>query len=150
MGTRRKAREKALQMLFQLDFYGEDAETICNTFWKGNPVGQQVREFAEVLVKGTLAHIESIDRMIASTIENWTMERLASVDKAILRFATYELIYIADIPPNVTINEAVEIAKSYGTEESGRFVNGVLDKIREKFVTPTISEDLCETQNCKE
>ena len=74
------------------------------------------------------------------------MERLASVDKAILRFATYELVYIADIPPNVTINEAVEIAKSYGTEESGRFVNGVLDRIRENFVKP----DLCETQNCKE
>jgi N utilization substance protein B len=150
MGARRKAREKALQMLFRLDFYGEDAETICTEFWKSNPVGQQVRDFAEALVKGTLAHIENIDRTIASTIENWTMERLASVDKAILRFATYELLYIDDIPPNVTINEAVEIAKSYGTEESGRFVNGILDRVRQKFVTPAASEDLCETQNCKE
>ena len=150
MGTRRKAREKALQMLFQLDFHGKDVEAIFATFWKANPVGQKVQDFAELLVRGTFAHQESIDRMIASTIENWTLKRLASVDKAILRFATYELMYVADIPPNVTINEAVEIAKSYGTEESGRFVNGVLDRIREKFATPAASGDLCETQNCKE
>jgi N utilization substance protein B len=150
MGTRRKAREKALQMLFQLDFHNENAETICRTFWAGNPVGEKVREFAEKLVKGTCAHRESIDRMISSTMENWTLDRLASVDKAVLRLATYELIYMADIPSNVTINEAVEIAKNYGTEESGRFVNGILDKIREQFETPTTSEDLIETQERKE
>ena len=150
MGTRRKAREKALQMLFQLDFHNDDAEIICSTFWTGNPVGQKVREFAEELVKGTCANRESIDRMISSTMENWTMNRLASVDKAILRLATYELIYMADIPSKVTINEAVEIAKNYGTEESGRFVNGILDRIRKQFVTPITSEDLIETQECKE
>jgi len=150
MGTRRKAREKALQMLFQLDFHNEGAETICSTFWTGNPVGQKVREFAEELVKGTCANRESIDRMISSTMENWTLDRLASVDKAILRLAIYELIYMADIPSKVTINEAVEIAKNYGTEESGRFVNGILDRIREQFVTPTTSKDPIETQECKE
>jgi len=146
MGTRRKAREKALQMLFQLDFPNDDAETICTTFWTGNPVGQKVREFAEQLVKGTYANRESIDRMISSTMANWTLDRLASVDKAILRLATYELVYMANIPSTVTINEAVEIAKNYGTEESGRFVNGILDKIREQFVAPATSE----TQECKE
>ena len=150
MGTRRKAREKALQMLFQLDFHNEDAETICTTFWKGNPVGQKVREFAEELVKGTCANRENIDNMISATMENWTLDRLASVDKAVLRLATYELIYMADIPSNVTINEAVEIAKNYGTEESGRFVNGILDRIRGQFAKPNASKNLIETQECKE
>jgi len=133
MGARRKAREKALQILFQLDFDNSDVEAVCNGFWSGHPTGQKVREFAEELVKGTYANRESIDRMVASTIENWTMNRLASVDKAILRFATYELMYMPDVPPKVTINEAVEIAKAYGTEQSGAFVNGVLDKIMEKI-----------------
>jgi transcription antitermination factor NusB len=133
MGSRRKGREKALQILFQLDFKNDDIEAACNDFWKRQPASQMVQEFAEMLVKGTVANRESIDRMIASTVENWSMDRLASVDKAILRFATYELIYMPDVPPKVTINEAVEVAKSYGTDESGRFINGVLDKIREKI-----------------
>jgi N utilization substance protein B len=139
MGARRRAREKALQMLFQVDFHSDDADIICREFWKNNPVGPKVRDFAEQLVRGTFAHRDYIDQLIASTIENWTLTRLASVDKAILRFATYELVYMDDIPPNVTINEAVDIAKSYGTEESGRFVNGVLDKISKKLSTPTTS-----------
>lgn len=150
MGTRRKAREKALQMLFQFDFHDDDAETICRNFWSANQVGQEAREFAEELVKGTYAHREHIDSMIVSTIENWTLARLAAVDKAILRLATYELIHMDDIPPNVTINEAVELAKSYGTEESGRFVNGVLDRIRQKLLKPSVSAKFLKTQNGKD
>ena len=133
MGARRKAREKALQILFQLDFDSSDVEAVCRGFWSGHASSRKVREFAEELVKGTYANRESIDRMVASTIENWAMDRLASVDKAILRFATYELMYMPDVPPKVTINEAIEIAKAYGTEQSGGFVNGVLDRIREKM-----------------
>lgn len=132
MGSRRKAREKALQILFQLDFRDDDIEVICSEFWSGNRAGEKVREFADKLVKGTHANRERIDRIIGSTVEHWSMERIALVDRAILRCATYELLYMPDIPPKVTINEAVEIAKKYGTDESGRFVNGVLDRIREK------------------
>jgi N utilization substance protein B len=147
MGTRRKAREKALQMLFQLDFHNDDIKIICRNFWVANPVGKKVQAFAEELVKGAYANRETIDRIIASTMENWTLDRLASVDKAILRLATYELMCVPDIPPNVTINEAVEIAKSYGTEESGRFVNGVLDKIRKELLNQDSTGKLLETQN---
>ncbi len=150
MGARRKAREKALQILFQLDFNDADIEAILEEFWNGHPTGQKVRGFAERLVKGAFAHREDIDRMITSTLENWSIDRLASVDKAILRLATYELLHMPDVPPKVTINEAVEIAKSYGTDESGRFVNGVLDKIREKIGKSTALKGCAETEDCKE
>lgn len=132
MGSRRKSREKALQILFQLDFRDNDIETIRREFWSRSEAGQKVREFADRLVTGTCANREAIDKLIGSTLEHWSISRLASVDRAILRWATYELLYMPDIPPKVTINEAVEIAKTFGTEESGRFINGVLDKIREK------------------
>jgi len=132
MGTRRKAREKALQILFQLDFRNDDIEAICSKFWSGNRSGEKVREFANKLVKGTYVNLDNIDRVISSVVEHWSMKRLASVDRAILRWATYELFYMPDIPPKVTINEAVEISKTFGAEESARFINGVLDKIREE------------------
>ncbi len=148
MGTRRKGREKALQILFQIDFKDDDIEAVCNEFWKRQPTNPKTQEFAEKLVRGTLANRESIDQMIASTVENWTMARLASVDKAILRFATYELMYMPDVPPKVTINEAVEVAKAYGTDDSGGFINGVLDKIREKIGKSTASP-LTESGGCK-
>lgn len=133
MGSRRKSREKALQILFQLDFQSVDIDSALKEFWDGHPTGDKVRGFTETLVRGTFANRENIDRMISSTVENWSIERLAAVDRAILRFATYELMYMPDVPPKVTINEALEIAKTYGTEESCRFINGVLDKIREKI-----------------
>ena len=130
MGSRRKAREKALQILFQLDFRDDGIEKICKEFWDENRAGGKVREFAEKLARGTHANLDTIDRLIGSTAEHWSVKRLASVDRAILRWATYELLYIPDIPPKVTINEAVEIAKTFGTEESSGFINGILDKIR--------------------
>ena len=105
---------------FELDFNDDDIDAACEEYWAGNPVGAKVREFAEKLVKGTHANRQGIDEMITSTMEHWTMDRLAAVDRAILRFAAFELMYLPEIPPKVTINEAVEIARSYGTEESGR------------------------------
>ena len=133
MGSRRKAREKALQILFQLDFRDDDIDTIRREFWSGSRAGQKVREFADKLVMGTYANRETIDNLIRSTVEHWSMDRLASVDRAILRCATYELMYMPEIPPKVTINEAIEIAKTFGTDESGGFINGILDKISEKI-----------------
>jgi len=132
VGSRRKAREKALQILFQLDFRDDDIDAIRREFWSGSRAGQKVREFADKLVMGTYANRETIDNLIRSTVEHWSMDRLASGDRAILRCATYELMYMPEIPPKVTINEAIEIAKTFGTDESGRFINGILDKISEK------------------
>lgn len=147
MGSRRKAREKALQILFQLDFRDDDIDAICEDFWNANRVGQKVREFAEKLVKGTYANRENIDQLISSTIEHWSMKRLASVDKAILRCATYEFLHMPDIPPKVTINEAVEIAKKYGTDDSSRFINGVLDQIRIKIEESAALEGVPENKD---
>ena len=150
MGSRRKSREKALQVLFQLDFQNVDIDSALQEFWSGHPTGDKVRDFTETLVRGTFANRENIDRMISSTVENWSIERLAAVDRAILRFATYELMHMPDVPPKVTINEALEIAKTYGTEESCRFINGVLDKIREKIGKSTAMTGSSETRKSKE
>lgn len=143
MGSRRKAREKALQILFQLDFRDDDFDAICREYWIKNRSGAKVREFADELVRGVYANLKTIDQLIGSTLENWSMQRLSSVDKAILRCAVYELFYRTDIPPKVTINEAIEIAKKYGADDSSKFINGVLDKIREDLddsvVAPGIS-----------
>jgi N utilization substance protein B len=145
MGSRRKSRERALQVLFQLDYQNADVETVLREFWSAHTTGEKVRDFTETLVRGAFAHREEIDRMISSTVENWSIERLAAVDRAILRFSTYELMHMPDVPAKVTINEAVEIAKTYGTEESGRFINGVLDKIREKIGKSTAATRPAET-----
>ncbi|RJP17566.1 MAG: transcription antitermination factor NusB [Candidatus Abyssobacteria bacterium SURF_5] len=141
MGSRRKSREKALQILFQLDFNKSDIETVLRDFWKSNPTGDKVKSFTETLVRGAFEFRKPIDELISSTVENWSIDRLNSVDRAILRFATYELVYLPDIPPKVTINEAVEIAKAFGTDESGGFINGVLDKIREKIGKSTAGSE---------
>ena len=140
MGSRRKAREKALQILFQLDFRDDDFPAICREYWIKNRSGVKVREFADELVRGVYTNLKRIDQLIGSTLENWSMHRLSSVDKAILRCAVYELFYRTDIPVKVTINEAVEIAKKYGAADSSKFINGVLDKIREDLDDSVVTE----------
>ena len=150
MGSRRKAREKVLQILFQLDFRDDGIEKICEEFWDENRVGDKVREFADKLARGTHANLDTIDRLIGSTAEHWSLERLASVDRAILRWATYEILYVSDIPPKVTINEAVEIAKTFGTEESGGFINGILDKIRESAEESAAATEPTKTGDVRE
>ena len=150
VGSRRKAREKALQILFQLDFREDDIETLIQEFWLANRVGEKVREFADRLVRSTYENREAIDELIGSTLEHWSMKRLASVDRAILRCATCELMYMPDIPPKVTINEAVEIAKTFGTEESSGFINGILDKVRETAEEPPPADGISETQEMPE
>jgi N utilization substance protein B len=150
VGSRRKAREKALQILFQLDFREDDIETLLGEFWLENRVGEKVREFADRLVRSTYKNREAIDKLISSTLEHWSMKRLASVDRAILRYATCELMYMPDIPPKVTINEAVEIAKTFGAEESGGFINGILDKIKETAPEPSPADDISDTEEMPE
>jgi N utilization substance protein B len=128
---RRRAREYALQLLFQLNLTGDEpGEEILKEFWEGNDEDQEVKEFTRMLVRGTVENLETIDTIIKKAAEHWSIDRMAVVDRNILRAAVYELLYREDIPPSVTINEAIEIAKKYSTEESAAFINGILDKIR--------------------
>lgn len=127
---RRKAREYALQMLFQLDFTARayDKKDL-EEFWSDKKEKSDVKEFAVELVKGTLNNLEKIDAMIETVTENWLLKRMAAVDRNILRFAAYEILFRKDIPSAVTINEALEIAKKYSTTEAAAFLNGVLDRL---------------------
>jgi transcription antitermination protein NusB len=130
MGKRRRAREAALSILYQLEFHPGKLEAVFHAFWADHPLPPEVRVFAEDLVAGTVAHREEIDALIARYAEHWRFSRIALVDRNILRVATYEFLFHKDIPEKVIINEAIEIAKQYGSEDSGRFVNGILDKVR--------------------
>ncbi len=128
--NRRKAREYALQMLFQHEFAGEQAGMEFTEDHKpGKKTNSELQKFARELATGTLGHLEEIDGMVQEAAENWKMDRMAAVDRNILRFAVYEIIYRTDIPTAVTINEALEIAKKYSSVESASFINGLLDKI---------------------
>lgn len=128
---RRRAREYALQLLFQSEYLESKAD--LELFWKDKEEEQDVRDFTASLVRGTLKNQEEIDREVLACTDNWTMDRLAAVDRAVLRAAAYEILFRNDIPYAVTINEALEIAKKFSTTESAAFINGVLDKLAKKF-----------------
>lgn len=141
MGIRRKARECALQILYQLDMGAGDIRGAMFDYWKDSDAAGDVRRFAEEIVEGVVNNREAIDESIAKNSTNWKLSRMAAVDKNILRMAVYELTYRSDIPVKVTINEAVEIAKRYGTSDSGAFVNGVLDNIAKGVDEPEGKEE---------
>lgn len=127
---RRKAREYALQILFQADFAGGASDfTVPDGYRSEKELDPELRKFAEELARGTLNRLSEIDEIIAGAAANWDLERMAAVDRNILRFATYEIVFRNDIPPAVTINEALEIAKKFSALESVPFINGLLDKI---------------------
>jgi transcription antitermination protein NusB len=127
---RRKAREHALQILFQLDVRREKpSAAVLKHFWNEYDVDEEVRAFAEEIVKGAYKHLPKINDLIHQCAKNWSLDRMAVVDRNVLRMAIYEILYRVDIPTSVTINEAIEIAKKFGTDESGAFVNGILDKV---------------------
>ena len=130
MGSRREARELALQALYQLDVTGEsDAGRGLALFWSHFDATPAVREFAQELVDGVRTRLERIDGLIAASAEHWRLPRLSRVDLSLLRLATFELLARPDIPASVTIDEAIEIARRFGSEDSPAFVNGVLDHI---------------------
>jgi len=130
MRKRTKARECALQVLYQIDITKNDYRLCLDDYWSVNgDVEDTIKEFAGELVRGTMENAAKIDSVIASYATNWNIDRMAVVDRNILRFATYELLFCKEIPPKVSINEAVDIAKKYGDKDSGKFVNGILDKI---------------------
>jgi N utilization substance protein B len=108
---------------------------VLNEFWKDKDEVPEVKEYTQSIVRGTLEHIVSLDEIIKNAAEHWSLDRMAVVDKNILRAAAYELRYRTDIPASVAINEALEIAKKYSTEESASFLNGILDKIAKEKIT---------------
>jgi N utilization substance protein B len=130
MGKRHKGRELALMILYELDFRPVRPAVVLQEFWQQRAVPPDVREFAEDLVHGTLEHAVELDRVIQTNAAHWSLARIAPVERNILRLAAFELLHRHDVPERVAINEAIELAKSYGSEESGAFVNGILDQIR--------------------
>ena len=128
MGYRRKSREYALQMLYQYDVSHQSAG-LADGFWADTEAPENIMEFSNYLVDGVIKNLDKIDDKIRLSASNWSIERMAVVDRNILRMSVFELFYITDIPVKVTINEAIEIAKRFGEEESGSFVNGILDRI---------------------
>jgi N utilization substance protein B len=127
MGSRTKAREVALQALYQQDTAGGSGFEVLSGHF--DPLDGETRKFAEELVRGVVSERENIDGIIEKTSTNWKIERMARVDRNILRLAVFELMRLADVPVRVTLNEAIELGKKFGSEESSSFVNGILDKI---------------------
>ena len=134
MGKRRKGRELALQLLYQLDVQGEGSPAPhLDEFWTRHPVDVEVRDFAEALVRGTKLHEAKIDELISQYALHWELERMAVVDRNILRQGIFEILWAGDVPPKVAINEALEVAKKFSTQESSRFINGILDRIHKEL-----------------
>ena len=129
MGARREGRELALQTLYSMDLNPLEMRTTLQLFRENVKANATVRAFAEELVTGVLSRKEEIDRLIEEKSKNWMISRMGKVDLNILRLAVYELSYRQDIPKNVTLNEAIEVAKKFGTEESPAFINGILDEV---------------------
>ncbi len=141
MRKRTLAREYALQMLYQCELNPDGANEIIKSVWSEFPdTDDEVRDFANRIVTGTLERISDLDVVINRYADNWQLSRMAVVDRNILRFATFEILYMEDVPPKVSINEAVNLAKKFSQEDSGKFVNGVLDKINHTEKIPKQSE----------
>ena len=136
MSKRREGREATVQFLYQQDIHGDRAVDLRKDFWNFREAKASVREFAENLIAGVNAQLADVDARIVKYVENFGIERLAAVDRNILRLAIYEMFHCMETPPVVAINEAIEIARKFGGEDSSRFVNGVLDKIKGELTRP--------------
>ena len=140
MSSRRISRECAAQFLYQQDVCAlspQELEKALEGFWSLRELVDPVKVFSEELIRGVLSKRAEIDEKIKGYADNWDMDRIAKVDLSVLRMAVYEMLFRDDIPPVVSINEAIEIAKRFSTEDSGRFVNGVLDRVRKDLLRPS-------------
>ena len=133
MSTRRKAREYALQMLFQWDITRDHIGAIAASFWDNQEEPPVVKEFAAQLASRTIEHVEEIDAIIQRHAEHWRLDRMAVVDRNILRMATQEFLCDKETPKTVVINEAIEIARRFSAQESPQFINGILDSIKKEL-----------------
>ena len=130
MRNRTKARECALKILYAVDVKKDSSEECSRAFWENHPtIKDEIKEFSSFLINGVDKNKSFIDSLISKYATNWQIERMAIIDRNILRSATFELLFAGEIPPKVSINEAIEMAKRYGDKDSGKFVNGILDKI---------------------
>lgn len=129
MGARTTAREAALQMLYAIDAAGTAVEVVIRDFWREMPGDAEGRAYADDLVRGVAAHLEETDERIRAASRNWRLERMTRVDRSLLRLGAFELANRPTVPRAVILDEAVELAKRFGTAESSAFVNGVLDRI---------------------
>ncbi|HVP76632.1 MAG TPA: transcription antitermination factor NusB [Thermodesulfobacteriota bacterium] len=134
MGRRRKSRESALQVLYQLNITKQDATTALARFQEHFSSQGEADDFLKRLVLGVLEHVSELDRLIEKYSENWRLDRINMIDRTILRIALFELLYCEEIPPKVTINEAIDLGKRFGSEDSGSFINGILDRIQNEAV----------------
>jgi N utilization substance protein B len=129
MGPRRKGRELALQALYQVEMTSDESAAALDRFLNHFEGNAAAKEFARRLASGVISQRAEIDRLIAQFTEHWKLERMAKVDLTILRMAVYELVFCPDIPLNVSLDEAIEIGKRYGSDETAAFINGILDQI---------------------
>ncbi|HUH65167.1 MAG TPA: transcription antitermination factor NusB [Syntrophales bacterium] len=142
MHQRRKAREVALQVLYELDVLDIGAKEAISIFWKYFGAPEECKKFSTLLIEGTCDKIEEIDSLISSCSDNWSLSRMSRVDRNILRMAVYELSYCSDIPPKVTLNEAIDLGKLYGSENSGSFINGILDAVYLKLYKEETNQNI--------
>ena len=145
MGKRRKSRESTLQILFQLEFDDSDPDRVIKQFWKGKKVSREIKEYSLYLIKGVTSHQDSIDRIIQSASEHWRISRMAVVDRNILRMAVFELLYAEGLPAAIVINEAIEVAKKFSSDQAAQFINGILDALRKQ--SDAAKESLKEEEN---
>lgn len=129
--SRRKAREVALRVLYQMEIAGEKATEALKAVLEETPLPSYLSSFGEELVRGVLKNQREIDKRLQEVMKDWTLDRLATIDRNVMRVAVFELLFCPGIPPKVTLNEAIEISKKYSTAESGKFVNGVLAAVLE-------------------
>lgn len=142
MRKRTLSREIALKLLYGKEIREESLDDLLSEYFEEHETLPEIRQYSELLIRGTLDKLGEIDELISKYADNWDLKRMATIDRNVLRFATFELIYMPDIPPKVAINEAVNIAKKYSQEKSGKFVNGILDKINHAEKRRTFRSDL--------
>jgi N utilization substance protein B len=155
MGTRRYARELAMQALFSMDMNSTFSAEMLTQYIRSFPPNKRVGPYFQRLTEGVVQYRDHIDKVIEKYSSNWKVRRMACVDRNILRLAVFELLYCGDIPSKVSINEAIDIAKKFGSTESGSFINGILDSIRaalekqelQTFALPVPAEPVVETED---
>ncbi len=133
MGSRRKARELAVQVLFHLEYNPGDPDEVFHFICENFGPSKSIRPFSKKLVLGVCENEKGLDTLISQSSRNWRLERMSRADRSILRLGVFEIVFMKDIPPKVTIDEAVELGKKFGSQESGAFINGILDNIYNKL-----------------